>query len=53
MPHSSNPAASDTPSIAEGAVVALEDGFPLKEFLTSADLVVAMQDVRAAEDSAR
>jgi len=53
MPHSPNPVASDTPSIAEGAVVALEDGFPLKEFLTSADLVVAMQDVRAAEDNAR
>ncbi len=51
MPHTPNPAASDTLSIAEGAVVALEDGFPLKEFLTAADLVVAMQDVRAAEDS--
>jgi len=51
MPHTPNPAASDTLSIAEGAVVALEDGFPLKEFLTGADLVVAMQDVRAAEDS--
>ncbi|NYE61727.1 hypothetical protein FHW58_002934 [Duganella sp. 1224] len=53
MPHTPNRAAGDTASIAEGAVVALEDGFPLKEYLTGADLVVAMQDVRAAEDSAR
>jgi len=42
-------AAGDTPAIAEGAVVALEDGFPLKEMLTVADLVAAMQDVRLAE----
>ncbi|MYM37202.1 hypothetical protein GTP44_26290 [Duganella sp. FT50W] len=44
--------AGETSAIAEGAVVALEDGFPLKEALTTADLVVAMQDVRAAEASA-
>lgn len=30
-------------------LVALEDGFPLKPLLTEADLVVAMQDVLAAE----
>lgn len=54
MPHSPNPPAGGEPSlIAEGAVVALEDGFPLKEALTAADLVVAMQDVRAAEERAR
>ena len=49
MPHTPNKADS---SIADGAVVALEDGFPLKETLTLADLVAAMQDVRAIEDSA-
>lgn len=52
MPHAPNPPAGDTPAIAEGAVVALEDGFPLKEALTAADLVVAMLDVRAAEERA-
>lgn len=52
MPHTPNPPAGDTPVIAEGAVVALEDGFPLKEALTAADLVVAMLDVRAAEERA-
>jgi hypothetical protein len=35
--------------ISGGAVVALEDGFPVKTLLTEADLVVAMLDVRAAE----
>jgi hypothetical protein len=49
MPHTPNKADS---SIADGAVVALEDGFPLKETLTLTDLVAAMQDVRAIEDSA-
>jgi hypothetical protein len=52
MPHTPNRAAGETPTIPEGAVVALEDGFPLKEFLTGADLVVAMMDVRAVEDTA-
>lgn len=53
MPHTPSRAAGDAPAIAEGAVVALEDGFPLKEFLSSADLVVAMQDVRVAEENAK
>nr|WP_315255790.1 hypothetical protein [uncultured Duganella sp.] len=53
MPHTPSPPASGESSlITEGAVVALEDGFPLKEALTVADLVVAMQDVRAAEERA-
>lgn len=51
MPYSANKIEGDA-AIADGAVVALEDGFPLKEFLTTADLVVAMVDVRAAEESA-
>lgn len=50
MPHT--PGKSDS-TIPEGAVVALEDGFPLKESLTEADLVAAMVDIRVAEDVAR
>jgi hypothetical protein len=50
MPYTPNTPAGETPAIAEGAVVALEDGFPLKEQLTVADLVAAMQDVRSAEE---
>jgi hypothetical protein len=51
MPHT--PAKTEgEAAIADGAVVALEDGFPLKELLTTADLVAAMVDVRAAEASA-
>ncbi|SDF92764.1 MULTISPECIES: hypothetical protein [unclassified Duganella] len=49
MPHTPNPPAGDQPAISEGAVVAMEDGFPLKETLDVADLVVAMLDVRSAE----
>jgi len=48
MPHPSE----GEQAIAAGAVVALEDGFPLKEFLGVADLVASMADVRRAEDSA-
>jgi hypothetical protein len=40
-------------TVAAGAVVALEDGFPLKEFLTEADLVVSMLDVKLAEAAER
>jgi len=36
-------------SIAGGALVALEDGFPHKAAITPADLVVAMQDVLALD----
>lgn len=52
MPHTPNKAADEASAIAAGAVVALEDGFPLKEMLLLADLVVAMQDVRVIEDRA-
>ncbi|MYM23194.1 hypothetical protein GTP46_11105 [Duganella sp. FT135W] len=48
MPHPSE----GEQAIVAGAVVALEDGFPLKEFLGEADLVASMADVRLAEDSA-
>jgi hypothetical protein len=51
MPLAPNQAESEH-AIAAGAVVALEDGFPLKEFLTVADLVAAMVDVRLIEDGA-
>ena len=51
MPHSPN---NDGKSaIADGAVVALEDGFPLKEWLTEADIVVSMLDVKVAETAAQ
>jgi hypothetical protein len=46
-----NTPGSDT--VAAGAVVALEDGFPLKEFLTETDLVVSMLDVKLAEAAER
>ncbi|MBV6320406.1 hypothetical protein [Duganella violaceipulchra] len=49
MPNS--PGANE--KIAAGAVVALEDGFPVKALLAEADLVIAMVDVRAAEASAK
>ncbi|NRR28906.1 hypothetical protein HSX11_01795 [Oxalobacteraceae bacterium] len=39
--------------VAEGAVVALEDGFPVKEYLTGEDLVIAMADIKAAEASSQ
>lgn len=52
MPHTPQPAIGEAGAIAAGAVVALEDGFPLKEALTVDDLVVAMLDVRAAEAGA-
>ncbi|MYN19669.1 hypothetical protein GTP81_23275 [Rugamonas sp. FT107W] len=45
MPNS--PAGNE--KIAAGAVVALEDGFPVKLMLTEVDLVIAMLDVRTAE----
>jgi hypothetical protein len=50
MPHS--PASDGKGPIADGAVVALEDGFPLKEWLTDADIVVSMLDVKVAEAAA-
>lgn len=51
MPHAPNPAHGEADTIPAGAVVALEDGFPLQEFITEADLVASMLDVRAAEES--
>jgi hypothetical protein len=53
MPHTPNRPAGEAAAIVEGSVVALEDGFPLKEFLTGADLVVSMLDIRAVEDLAK
>jgi hypothetical protein len=50
MPHTPNAAVSEADGIAAGAVVALEDGFPLKEFLSGDDLVASMLDVRAREN---
>lgn len=47
MPH--NPNSDGKGLIPDGAVVALEDGFPLKEWLDEADVVVSMLDVKVAE----
>jgi hypothetical protein len=51
MPHS--PGSEGKSLIPDGAVVALEDGFPLKEWLTEADIVVSMLDVKVAEAATR
>ncbi|MRW92628.1 hypothetical protein GJ699_21750 [Duganella sp. FT80W] len=51
MPHAPQSSSGEADTIPAGAVVALEDGFPLQELLTEADLVASMLDVRAAEDS--
>ena len=51
MPHS--PASDSKGPIPGGAVVALEDGFPLKELLTEADIVVSMLVVKLAEAAAQ
>jgi hypothetical protein len=48
MPHTPAGSADDA-LIADGAVVALEDGFPLKARLEQADLVISMFDVKIAE----
>lgn len=51
MPHSPN--SDGKGAIPDGAVVALEDGFPLKEWLGEADVVVSMLDVKVAEAAAQ
>jgi hypothetical protein len=51
MPHSPN--SDGTALIPDGAVVALEDGFPLKEWLGEADVVVSMLDIKVAEAAAQ
>jgi len=51
MPHS--PGGDGKGAIPDGAVVALEDGFPLKEWLDEADVVVSMLDVKVAEAAAQ
>jgi hypothetical protein len=48
MPHTPTGSVADA-LIADGAVVALEDGFPLKALLEQADLVISMFDVKIAE----
>lgn len=45
LPQPAEGAPDDTPGIAAGALVALEDGFPRKDFLSGADLVFALHDV--------
>lgn len=49
MPTTPAGAAENNSPVSDGAVVALEDGFPVKEYLTEDDLVIAMADIRAAE----
>lgn len=51
MPHS--PSSDGKGPIPDGAVVALEDGFPLKEWLDEADVVVSMLDAKVAEAAAQ
>jgi hypothetical protein len=51
MPHSPN--SDGKGAIPDGAVVALEDGFPLKEWLDEADVVVSMLDIKVAEAAAQ
>ena len=49
LPQPPEGAAAETINIAAGALVALEDGFPRKDFLSSAELVVTLPDVQAHE----
>jgi len=50
MPNTT-PGADTSERVAAGAVVAMEDGFPLKEVLEAGDLVISMLDIRLAEDA--
>jgi hypothetical protein len=50
MPNTT-PGADTSERVAAGAVVAMEDGFPLKDVLEAADLVISMLDIRLAEDA--
>lgn len=53
LPQPADGAPAEAGQLAAGALVALEDGFPRKEVLTSADLVLALQDVAAYEQRRR
>jgi hypothetical protein len=44
------PADLDASLIAPGSVVAMEDGFPIREWLDGDDLVVSMLDIKVAEE---
>lgn len=50
MPHTP-PGADIVEKITAGAVIAMEDGFPLKELLTEDDLVISMLDIKIAEEA--
>lgn len=45
------PGFDNTERVPPGTVVAMEDGFPLKDVLTDADLVVSMLDIKLAEEA--
>lgn len=45
------PGADNTERVPPGTVVAMEDGFPLKDVLTDADLVISMLDIKLAEEA--
>lgn len=50
MPHAPNPTDA-AEKVTAGAVIAMEDGFPLKELLTGDDLVISMLDIKIAEEA--
>lgn len=45
------PGFDNTERVPPGTVVAMEDGFPLKDVLTDADLVISMLDIKLAEEA--
>ncbi len=52
MPHTP-PGGDVVEKVPAGAVIAMEDGFPLKELLTGDDLVISMLDIKVAEELRR
>ena len=50
MPHTP-PGGEVEEKVTAGAVIAMEDGFPLKELLTEDDLVISMLDIKIAEEA--
>lgn len=50
MPHTP-PGGEAEEKVTGGAVIAMEDGFPLKELLTVDDLVISMLDIKIAEEA--
>ncbi|HEX8403975.1 MAG TPA: hypothetical protein VF670_05115 [Duganella sp.] len=50
MPHAPN-GTDAAEKVGAGAVIAMEDGFPLKELLTEDDLVISMLDIKIAEEA--